>query len=158
MVPFGQGRIVLEDDVRDVLQIHAEADFPFDEPRGALQPLLRLHDLLLTPNEAIEHLGIAEIVADNVCREIARRIDAIRPQEERPDAEGFYAEHYERLNRLLPRLHQMQLPEVPTEPGAATAGVEATEAGGDGPEAEQTRGPRSGRGKKKSAAETPALF
>lgn len=56
---------------------------------------------------------IAEIVADNVCREIARRIDARRPQDERPDSEGFYAEHYNRMLRLLPKMHALVLPDPP---------------------------------------------
>jgi len=58
-------------------------------------------------------LLIAEIVADNVCRLIARRIDALRGQEERPDSEGSYAEHYGRMLKLLPRLHELMLPSVP---------------------------------------------
>lgn len=58
-------------------------------------------------------LLLAEIIADNVCREVARRVDATRDASERPDAEGFYAEHYKRMLRLLPRFHQMMLPEVP---------------------------------------------
>jgi hypothetical protein len=108
-------------------------------------------------NGTLAKVLIAEIVADNVCREIARRIDAVRPPEEPPDAEGFYAEHYERLHRLLPRLHLMQLPEVPTELGTATPDADATETGGDGSEPDQTGGRRGGRGKKRSAAETSAL-
>jgi hypothetical protein len=59
-------------------------------------------------------LLIAEIVADNVCREIARRVDLMRQQDERPDAEGFYGEHYTRLQKLLPRLQELMLPTTPS--------------------------------------------
>ncbi len=58
---------------------------------------------------------IAEIVADNVCREIARRVDVLRQQDERPDSEGFFGEHYNRMLRLLPRLHALMLPTAPEE-------------------------------------------
>jgi Histidine kinase-, DNA gyrase B-, and HSP90-like ATPase len=58
-------------------------------------------------------LIIGEIIADNVCREIARRVDALRNPDERPDSEGFYAEHYSRMLRLLPRFHELMLPTVP---------------------------------------------
>jgi hypothetical protein len=56
---------------------------------------------------------VAEIVADNVCREISRRIDVLRHKDERPDSEGFYNEHYERMLRILPKLHAVLLPSVP---------------------------------------------
>jgi hypothetical protein len=52
---------------------------------------------------------IAEIVADNVCREIARRVDAQRTQDERPDADAFYIEHYTRMTKLLPKLHLLMV-------------------------------------------------
>jgi hypothetical protein len=63
---------------------------------------------------------IAEIVADNVCREIARRVDARRSQEERPDADAFYMEHYARMTKILPKLHALMLatpPAIPTGVG-----------------------------------------
>jgi len=55
---------------------------------------------------------VAEIVADNVCREVARRVDALRQSDERPDSEGFYAEHYNRMLKLLPLLHEVEVPIV----------------------------------------------
>jgi hypothetical protein len=58
-------------------------------------------------------LLLAEIVADNVCREISRRIDANRHRDERPDSEGFYSEHYGRLLKILPKLQEILLPVVP---------------------------------------------
>lgn len=61
-------------------------------------------------NSEVVRSLIAEIVADNVCRLVARRIDVLRDQSERPDAEGFYAEHYGRMLKLLPRLHELLLP------------------------------------------------
>lgn len=60
-------------------------------------------------------LLVAEIVADNVCREISRRIDVLRHRDDRPDSEGFYNEHYERMLRILPKLHLLLLPAVPIE-------------------------------------------
>jgi len=47
--PFGQGGVVLEDDVRHVPEIYAEPDFSLDEPFGAVQSLLGIQDLLLIP-------------------------------------------------------------------------------------------------------------
>ncbi|MFQ5874081.1 MAG: hypothetical protein ACE5JL_09800, partial [Dehalococcoidia bacterium] len=64
-------------------------------------------------NQPWTRLVIAEIIADNVCREIARRVDALRSEEDRPDSEGFYAEHYGRMHRILPRLQQLMLPTTP---------------------------------------------
>jgi hypothetical protein len=66
-------------------------------------------------NGSLTRAVLAEIIADNVCREIARRVDALRTPEERPDSEGFYAEHYARMLKLLPRLHTIQVPVVPGE-------------------------------------------
>jgi len=79
-------------------------------------------------------LLLAEIVADNVCREVARRIDLLRQQDERPDAEGFYGEHYSRLQKLLPRLQHLMLPTT-----ASTANGMAN--GKTTPEPEGTVGP-----------------
>jgi hypothetical protein len=64
-------------------------------------------------NTSLARAVMAEIIADNVCREISRRVDAMRAPEERPDSEGFYAEHYARMLKLLPRLHRIQVPVVP---------------------------------------------
>jgi hypothetical protein len=61
-------------------------------------------------------LLLAEILADNVCREVGRRVDELRSQDERPDAEGFYSEHYGRTLKLLPRLQQAMLPALPYPP------------------------------------------
>lgn len=70
---------------------------------------------------------IGEIIADNVCREIARRVDALRSQEERPDSEGFYAEHYSRMLRLLPRFHELMLSAVPVSGEGENGGVRGEE-------------------------------
>jgi hypothetical protein len=59
-------------------------------------------------------LLLAEIIADNVCREISRRIDATRHRDERPDSEGFYSEHYARLLKILPKLQGILLPLIPS--------------------------------------------
>jgi hypothetical protein len=61
-------------------------------------------------------LLMAEIVADNVCREISRRIDSTKHRDDRPDSEGFYGEHYARLLKILPRLQEVLLPTLPSEP------------------------------------------
>ncbi len=61
---------------------------------------------------------MAEIVADNVCREIGRRVDALRTQDERPDADAFYIEHYSRLAKILPKLHALMLGVPPTIAGS----------------------------------------
>jgi len=86
-------------------------------------------------NNPLTRAVLAEIIADNVCREIARRVDAMRTPEERPDSEGFYGEHYARMLRILPRLHQIQVPYVPdysSEPpmgGSIPPGSERVSAG-----------------------------
>jgi hypothetical protein len=64
-------------------------------------------------NDPWTRLILAEIVTDNVCREIARRVDAIRSPDERPDAETFYAEHYNRTLKLLPVVQSVLLPSSP---------------------------------------------
>ena len=61
-------------------------------------------------------LLILEILADNVCREVAKRVDELRSQDERPNADGFYYEHYGRMTKLLPRLQQAVLPALPYYP------------------------------------------
>jgi len=66
---------------------------------------------------------MAEIVADNVCREVARRVDALRQSDERPDSEGFYAEHYNRMLKLLPLLHEVEVPALPQPESEATDGA-----------------------------------
>jgi len=65
---------------------------------------------------------MAEIIADNVCREIGRRVDALRTQDERPDADAFYIEHYSRLAKILPKLHALMLG-VPPAPGGSSMGT-----------------------------------
>jgi hypothetical protein len=60
----------------------------------------------------LARLLVAEIVADNVCREIARRVDMGRGESDRLDVEAFYSEHYGRMLRLLPRLHELMVPAV----------------------------------------------
>ena len=65
-------------------------------------------------NQPWTKVVIADIIADNVCREIAQRVDVTREPTDRPDSVGFYFEHYKRLIKLQPRLHEMRFPVVPS--------------------------------------------